>query len=31
MIFYRPIMNSVEIVRVAHGRRDIERLFSGEE
>ena len=31
MIFYRPIMNSVEIVRVAHGRRDIERLFTGEE
>ncbi|MBA3439043.1 MAG: type II toxin-antitoxin system RelE/ParE family toxin [Pyrinomonadaceae bacterium] len=31
MIFYRPIMNSVEIVRVVHGRRDIERLFSGGE
>jgi len=31
MIFYRPIMNSVEIVRVYHGRRDIESLFSGEE
>ena len=31
MIFYRPIMDSVEIVRVAHGRRDIERLFTSEE
>ena len=31
MIFYRPIVNSVEIVRVVHGRRDIERLFSGGE
>lgn len=31
MIFYRPIMNSVEIVRVAHGRRVIEHLFSGKE
>lgn len=31
MIFYRPIMNSVEVVRVLHGRREIESLFSGEE
>lgn len=31
VIFYRPIMNSVEIVRVAHGRQDVERLFTGEE
>ncbi len=31
MIFYRPILDSVEIIRVLHGARDIERLFSGEE
>ena len=27
IIFYRPIENGVEIVRVLHGRRDIEELF----
>jgi toxin ParE1/3/4 len=27
LIFYRPIMNGVEIVRVIHGMRDIGSLF----
>lgn len=27
IIFYRPIENGVEVVRVLHGRRDIEALF----
>jgi toxin ParE1/3/4 len=27
VIFYRPIKNGVEIVRVLHGGRDIARLF----
>ena len=27
LIFYRPIKNGVEIVRVVHGARDIESLF----
>ncbi|HKN34770.1 MAG TPA: type II toxin-antitoxin system RelE/ParE family toxin [Terriglobales bacterium] len=27
LIFYRPLMDGVEILRVIHGARDIERLF----
>ncbi len=27
LIFYRPIRNGVEIIRVIHGARDIESLF----
>ncbi len=27
LIFYRPITDGVEILRVIHGARDIERLF----
>ena len=27
IIFYRPTENGVEVVRVLHGRRDIERLL----
>ena len=27
IVFYRPIENGVEIVRVLHGNRDIETLF----
>ena len=27
LIFYRPIKNGVEIIRVIHGARDIESLF----
>ncbi len=27
MIFYRPLSNGIEIIRVLHGARDIERLF----
>jgi toxin ParE1/3/4 len=27
LIFYRPLTDSVEILRVIHGARDIERLF----
>jgi plasmid stabilization system protein ParE len=29
MVFYRPIENGVEIIRVLHGARDIERIFGG--
>jgi toxin ParE1/3/4 len=28
VIFFRPFPNGVEIVRVIHGARDIDRLFS---
>ncbi len=27
LIFYRPIESGIEIIRVLHGARDIERLF----
>lgn len=27
LIFYRPINYGIEVVRVIHGARDIERLF----
>jgi toxin ParE1/3/4 len=29
LIIYRPIEGGIEIVRVLHGRRDINALFSG--
>lgn len=29
LIFYRPIENGIELLRVLHGARDIARLFSG--
>jgi plasmid stabilization system protein ParE len=29
MIFYRVVTNSIEIVRVLHGARDIESIFEG--
>jgi toxin ParE1/3/4 len=29
LIFYRALSNSVEIVRVMHGARDIENIFEG--
>ena len=29
MIFYRTVTNSIEIVRVLHGARDIENIFEG--
>jgi toxin ParE1/3/4 len=29
LIFYRTLTNSVEIVRVLHGARDIENIFEG--
>jgi toxin ParE1/3/4 len=29
LIFYRPIENGIEIIRVLHGARDIERIFGG--
>jgi toxin ParE1/3/4 len=28
LIFYRPLQDAVEIIRVLHGARDIESLFS---
>jgi toxin ParE1/3/4 len=28
VVFYRPIENGIEVVRVLHGRRDIAALFS---
>jgi toxin ParE1/3/4 len=27
IIFYRPVANAIEIVRVLHGARDIENIF----
>jgi len=27
VIFYRPISEGIEVIRVLHGGRDIERLF----
>ncbi len=27
LVFYRPLSNGAEIVRVIHGARDLERLF----
>ena len=29
LIFYRALTNSVEIVRVLHGARDVENIFEG--
>jgi toxin ParE1/3/4 len=29
LIIYRPIEDGIEIVRVLHGRRDLDALFSG--
>jgi toxin ParE1/3/4 len=31
MIFYFPLANGIEVVRVLYGRRDIERIFQEEE
>lgn len=31
LIFYRPIEGGIEVLRVLHGARDIERLFQEEE
>jgi toxin ParE1/3/4 len=31
LIFYRPTETGVEIIRVIHGKRDIEDLFGGRE
>lgn len=31
LIFYRPIPGGVDVIRVLHGARDIEALFSGNE
>lgn len=31
VIFYRPIEDGAEVVRVLHGARSIERIFQGEE
>jgi toxin ParE1/3/4 len=28
LIFYEPIANGIEVVRVLHGKRDIEAIFS---
>jgi plasmid stabilization system protein ParE len=27
LIFYRPVKNGIEILRIVHGSRDIEDLF----
>jgi toxin ParE1/3/4 len=29
LIFYRPTESGVEIIRVIHGKRDVEDLFDG--
>lgn len=29
LIFYRPIERGIEVLRIIHGARDIERLFGG--
>ena len=31
LIFYRPVTNGVEVVRVLHGARDLDALLGGEE
>lgn len=31
LIFYFPLKNGIEVVRVLYGRRDIERIFAEEE
>jgi plasmid stabilization system protein ParE len=31
LIFYVPLANGIEVVRVLRGRRDIERIFQEEE
>jgi len=31
LIFYFPLTNGIEVVRVLYGRRDIERIFQEEE
>jgi toxin ParE1/3/4 len=31
VIFYQPIENGIEIVRVLHGRRDIDTIFVGDD
>ncbi|MEQ9552797.1 MAG: type II toxin-antitoxin system RelE/ParE family toxin [Coleofasciculus sp. G3-WIS-01] len=31
LIFYFPLTNGIEVVRVLYGRRDIERIFAEEE
>ncbi|MDY6785623.1 MAG: type II toxin-antitoxin system RelE/ParE family toxin [Cyanobacteriota bacterium] len=31
LIFYFPLTNGIEVVRVLYGRRDIERIFEEEE
>lgn len=30
LIFYRPIENGIQVIRVLHGARDIERIFEEE-
>ncbi|MEQ8464840.1 hypothetical protein [Coleofasciculus sp. E1-EBD-02] len=30
LIFYLPLTNGIEVVRVLYGRRDIERIFAEE-
>ncbi len=30
LIFYRDISNGIEVVRVIHGMRDLDRIFGGE-
>jgi plasmid stabilization system protein ParE len=27
LVFYRPFKDSIEVIRVIHGARDIEKLF----
>lgn len=29
LIFYRPITDGIQVIRVAHGSRDLKRLFGG--
>jgi len=29
LIFYRPVENGIEIIRVLHAKRDIDSLFGG--
>lgn len=29
LIFYRPVEDGIEVIRVLHGKRDIETIFGG--
>ena len=31
LVFYRPLENGIEVIRVLHGARDIESLFEAQE